>query len=94
MTVLQIYRHRPFSGVKPNSTNKTFTDPCDGVERLCCTSSDEIYRLKNYGILKELPTGGSVIEATSLSMPFRLPYTLKNLPYASWTTEDKIWLNM
>ena len=69
-------------------------DPCDGVENLCCSSTDDLYQLKNNGILKELPSGGSVIEVDLRSKPFKLPKTLKNLPQKSWTTKDKIWFNM
>ena len=83
-----------FDGRKPEPVKKIFVDPCDGVEKFCCTSTDELYRLKNWGLLKELPGGGSVIEANTKTKFFKLPYTLKNLPQKSWSREDKIWFNM
>ena len=69
-------------------------NPCDGVEKICCSSTDDLYQLKDEGILKELPNGGSVIEVDQRSKPFKLPHTLKNLPQKSWTKRDKIWFNM
>ena len=69
-------------------------NPCDGVEKICCSSTDDLNQLKNDGILKELPNGGSVIEVDQRSKPFKLPQTLKDLPQKSWTKRDKIWFNM
>ena len=69
-------------------------DPCDGVKLPCCSSTDDLHLLKNSGILKELPGGGSIIEVDSRSDPFILPKILKTLPWKSWTTKDKVWFNM
>ena len=77
--------------------NHTYDDPCTEhlFGKLCCESNNDLNRLKDNGLLKELPRGGgSVIIANSSSMPFLIPPYLKTRPYWLWTPEERIWLNM
>ena len=62
--------------------------------KICCDSTNDVHRLKSHGILKELPTGGSIIEANSSSIAFRIPPSLKTTPFWFWTPEDTVWLNI
>ena len=88
------FRNRKFNGIKLDAVEETFINPCHGIQKYCCESSEDLYRLKNRGILKELPNGGYAIEVNSQSTHFRLPSRLKNRQLSNWPKEDKVWLNM
>ena len=61
---------------------------------LCCSSTVGLAELKKKQIVKDVTGGGSIILASSQSIPFGIPRHLKKIPIEKWTNIDQVWLNM